>query len=80
MRIPFLIACVALAVGAWSPKAEAVCNVRGEFCGYPAWAANAFSSPRDRVPDAWLIDPPLQWTFSYDRSPRDKRHYRHRRR
>jgi hypothetical protein len=38
-------------------EAQAACNIRGEFCGYPSWAANAFSQPRDRVPD-WVLDNP----------------------
>ena len=37
-----------------STQAEAACNIRGEFCGRPAWAANAFSHPRDRVPEEAL--------------------------
>jgi hypothetical protein len=45
-----------------SPQAQAACNVRGEFCSYPAWAANAFTAPRDRVPDAWL-EPPVRKTY-----------------
>jgi hypothetical protein len=28
------------------------CNARGEFCGRPTWAANAFSGPYNRVPEA----------------------------
>jgi hypothetical protein len=32
-------------------SAGMACNARGEFCGYPGWAANAFSSDDDRVPD-----------------------------
>ena len=28
------------------------CNARGEFCGRPTWAANAFSGPNNRVPEA----------------------------
>ncbi len=45
--------------------ANAACNVRGQFCGYPSWAANAFSHPKDRVPN-WVLD---------DRAARD-RYYR----
>ena len=34
-----------------STQAQA-CNARGEFCGQPTWAANAFSGPYNRVPEA----------------------------
>jgi hypothetical protein len=47
-------------------QAQAACNVRGEFCGYPAWAANAFSHPRDRVPNAWL-EPPVRKIYRVKR-------------
>jgi len=36
--------------------ANAACNIRGQFCGYPSWAANAFSHPWERVPDYVLDD------------------------
>lgn len=61
MRYSPLIVMAALGFGALSAKpAEAACNVRGEFCGYPAWAANAFSHPRDRVPD-WVLEDRAYW-------------------
>lgn len=25
------------------------CSLRGQYCGYPTWAANAFEAPRNRV-------------------------------
>jgi hypothetical protein len=62
MRGVVLLAGLAVGVVVMSPQAQAVCNVRGEFCGYPAWAANAFAHPRDRVPDAWL-EPPVRKTY-----------------
>lgn len=37
-----------------STQAHAACNARGDFCGRPAWAVNALSHPRDRVPEAAL--------------------------
>jgi hypothetical protein len=43
-----------------STQVHAACNIRGEFCGNPAWAANAFSNPRDRVPEAALEAPTHQ--------------------
>jgi hypothetical protein len=58
MRGVMLSALVITAIGASSIEARAACNIRGEFCGYPAWAANAFSAPRDRVPDWVLENPP----------------------
>lgn len=52
-----LAAALALALGSVASigTAEAACNVRGQFCGYPSWAANAFSHPKDRVPN-WVLD------------------------
>lgn len=79
MRIFVLITGLALGAGMLGTTAEAACNVRGEFCGYPAWAANAFSNPRDRVPDWWLENPPGQRAYREERDNRNKR-YRHRRR
>lgn len=66
---------IGLAVGsvAMSSQAQAVCNIRGEFCGYPAWAANAFTHPWDRVPDAWL-EPPVRKAYRVKRHK--KRMYR----
>ena len=40
-----------------SIDASAACNIRGEFCGRPGWAANAFSNPRDRYPEEALDNP-----------------------
>ena len=57
MRQFILISLVGLGIGGMSIEAQAACNIRGEFCGYPGWAANAFSNPRDRVPD-WVLDNP----------------------
>lgn len=62
MRSVLLFASLAVGIVVMSPQAQAACNVRGEFCGYPAWAANAFTHPRDRVPDAWL-EPPARKTY-----------------
>ncbi len=66
MRSVLLLAGLAAAIAVASPQAQAACNVRGEFCGYPAWAANAFSHPRDRVPDAWL-EPPVRKAYRVKR-------------
>ena len=41
-----------MGLGSASVPASA-CDVRGEYCDYPGWAANAFSSDDDRVPDYW---------------------------
>lgn len=57
---------VLLAVGiaatslALIPQAEAACNIRGEHCGRPAWAANALSGRFDRVPDS-ALEPPKHY-------------------
>lgn len=66
MRSILVFAGLAVGLIAMSPQAQAACNVRGEFCGYPAWAANAFSHPRDRVPNAWL-EPPVRKTYRVKR-------------
>ena len=66
MRGVILLVGLAVGVIIMSPQAQAACNVRGEFCGYPAWAANAFTAPRDRVPDAWL-EAPVRKTYRVKR-------------
>jgi hypothetical protein len=55
-----------LAIGGLSSQASAVCNIRGEFCGYPAWAANAFTHPRDRVPN-WMLEDQARWSYGGER-------------
>jgi hypothetical protein len=75
MRSFLLLAGVVVASSAMSMKAEAVCNIKGQWCDYPAWAANAFTSPRDRVPDAWLEDR-ARWTTGDGRSTYSTRTYR----
>lgn len=75
MRSLVLLAGLAAAFVGLSPQAEAACNVRGEFCGYPAWAANAFTHPRDRVPDAWL-ESPVRESYPVNKSYRVKKRYR----
>ena len=54
MRVPLLVAGIAIGLGSMSFQAEAACNARGEFCSYPSWAANAFSAPDDLVPESAL--------------------------
>ena len=49
IRAPLALFGVAIGLVSLSVLAQAACNVRGEFCGYPAWAANAFFDPFDRV-------------------------------
>lgn len=56
MRNLLLASTVLVGTVAVSTQAPAACNVRGEYCSYPAWAANAFTNPRDRVPDSVLQD------------------------
>jgi hypothetical protein len=47
-----ILALVAVAGGlAFASTGSAhACNARGEFCGQPHWAANAFSGPYGRSP------------------------------
>ena len=66
MRSALLFAGLAVGIVMVVPPAQAACNVRGEFCGYPGWAANAFSHPRDRVPNAWL-EPPVRKIYRVKR-------------
>jgi hypothetical protein len=75
MRSLIVLAGLAAGVVALSPQAEAACNVRGEFCGYPAWAANAFTHPRDRVPNAWLQHP-VRESYHVRNSHRVKKRHR----
>ena len=56
MRNLLLAMTVIVGTAAATAEAQAVCNVRGEYCDYPAWAANAFTNPRDRVPNRVLRD------------------------
>lgn len=51
------------------------CSVRGRYCGYPAWAQNAFEGPTGRRPEAAVraIDRARAYRQSTDR-------YRYRRR
>ena len=46
--IATVLAALAVASAAFSPAAQA-CSVRGRFCSYPFWAANAFEGPPGRV-------------------------------
>lgn len=45
MRTALLILAVAASVTTVTANAEA-CSIRGRFCGYPSWAANAFEGPQ----------------------------------
>jgi hypothetical protein len=65
MRILMLFAGAAIGLGSTTFQAEAACNARGEFCGYPTWAANAFSSPEDRVPEYFSDIPETTAEFGY---------------
>jgi hypothetical protein len=78
VRFPFLCAGVAIAISSLSVPAKAACNIRGEFCGYPSWAANAFSHPFDRVPDAWLDNPTNPPAYGYVAPNHSKQRYRKR--
>ena len=79
MRHPLLFSFVALSISGMSIEgAQAACNIRGEFCGYPGWAANAFSHPKDRVPD-WVLDNPTN-RHAFDSPARKYRVKRHRQR
>lgn len=65
MRRSVMFLCAAAAFGLTSFRAEAACNVRGEYCGYPSWASNAFSGPDDRVSDYSLDYPTDQTAYGY---------------
>lgn len=73
MRIVLFVTTVVLGSAGLSMKAEAVCNMRGQFCSYPAWAANAFTSPEARVPDFVLEDRARWWNPTDDNPYRGKR-------
>lgn len=55
---------LALAGAASLTDAQAACSVRGNWCGYPYWAANAFEAPRNRVSEG---------VFAHDRQDRYER-------
>jgi hypothetical protein len=58
----FLLGAVATTL-VLSPQAQAACNARGEHCGQPAWAANAFAGRYGRVPESSLEAPPRQGPY-----------------
>jgi hypothetical protein len=66
MRLAIIAILGLMAVPVISAPASAACNVRGEFCGFPNWASNAFAG-RERVPESSL--PPE----SYQRTHRVRR-------
>ena len=43
-----LLATLLVAATLFAGPASA-CSLRGQYCGYPTWAANAFEAPRNRV-------------------------------
>ncbi len=44
MRRALLCLATAISLAAFTPQAEA-CSIRGTYCSYPSWAANAFEGP-----------------------------------
>ena len=62
-----------------SSDVQAACNIRGEFCGRPGWAANAFSHPFDRYPEEALDNPTTRSAHQLTNERRRVRH-KHRRR
>lgn len=44
-----LATALALGLVVTSAAPVSACSIRGQFCGYPAWAANAFEHPRNRI-------------------------------
>ena len=47
----FAIAGAALLAASFAvPEVDAACNARGEYCGHPQWASNAFSGKSGKVP------------------------------
>lgn len=51
MRVLLLTATLATSMISFASAADA-CSARGRYCGYPAWAANAFEDASGRRPDA----------------------------
>ncbi len=49
MRRIFVLMLVALGFAAAALPADAGCSVRGRYCSYPTWAANAFERRAGRV-------------------------------
>ncbi len=75
MRFKTLAFAFAVGLLSLSGNAHAVCNARGDFCSYPAWASNAFAHPRDRVPVSVLEDNHRRRWASHDSG--DRRRDRH---
>jgi hypothetical protein len=71
-----ILAAAALATAfAVVPGAADACNIKGEWCGYPLWAANAFSHPRDRVnPNSGPILPSHSYEYVYQRRQAARAH------
>jgi hypothetical protein len=63
-----------------SNDVHAACNIRGEFCGRPGWAANAFSHPFDRYPEEALDNPTTRSAHQLTNERRRIRHKSRRRR
>jgi hypothetical protein len=56
----YLLAAPLLVAGLIGTSAPAdACSIRGQWCGYPYWAANAFEAPRDRVQEGALPVRPI---------------------
>jgi hypothetical protein len=73
MRTTNILWLGAVATLALSTQAEAACNIRGEHCGRPAWAANAFSGPYGRAPESALTNPTHQAPKVYYHTPHHSR-------
>jgi hypothetical protein len=69
-----LIVAAAAATLVISSDLHAACNIRGEFCGRPGWAANAFSNPRDRYPEEALDNPTARSVHQLTNERRRLRH------
>ncbi|MGE3915482.1 MAG: hypothetical protein AB7F78_07255 [Hyphomicrobiaceae bacterium] len=44
MRLTVLALVAVSTLAVW-PTAAGACSIRGQYCGYPSWAANAFEGP-----------------------------------
>lgn len=76
----FLTAAIAVGLFSASTVPVGACSIRGQFCSYPAWAANAFEHPRNRVNlDASPILPSAEYREYRERPRYHARRVHHRR-
>lgn len=81
MRIVCAALLAAFGVAIVVPSQASACSIRGSWCGYPLWAANAFEDPWGRVNERTGPNVPgVRYDHDRVHRPATKRHYHHGRR